>query len=108
MAKIQYGVKPHIFTYAENRHCLRSLNFDADDMKKTAAMKTVAILWKKSLLLTECHTTSRLFLGRHAPNHRRAKQLVCLVAFKFALEDEVCGELGQILDYNRSQIFLAS
>ena len=67
-------------------------------MKKTATMKTVAILWKKSLLLTECRTTSSLSLDRRAPNLRRAKQMVGLVAFELALEDEVCGDLGQILD----------
>ena len=66
-------------------------------MKKTATTQTVAILRKKSLLLAECRTTSSLSLGRCAPNLRRAKQMVGLVAFELALEDEVCGELGQIL-----------
>ena len=61
-------------------------------------MKTVAIPKKKSLLLAECHTTSSLSLGRRAPNLRCAKQMVGLVAFELALEDEVCGERGQIID----------
>ena len=67
-------------------------------MSVTATMETGAILWKKSLLLTECQATSSLSLGRRAPNLRRAKQMVGLVAFELALENEVCGELGQILD----------
>ena len=67
-------------------------------VKKTATMETGAILWKKSLLLTECQATSSLSLGRRAQNLRRAKQMVGLVAFELALENKVCGELGQILD----------
>ena len=67
-------------------------------LKKAATTQTVAILRKKSLLLAECRTTSSLSLGRRAPNLRRAKQTVSLVAFELALGDEVCGELGQILD----------
>ena len=67
-------------------------------VKKTATMKTVAIPRKKSLLLAECRTTSSLSLGRRALNLRRAKLMVGLVAFELALDDEVCGELGQILD----------
>ena len=59
-------------------------------MKKTATTKTVAILWKKSLLLTECHSTCSMSVGRRAPNLRRAMQMVGLVAFDLALEDEVC------------------
>ena len=57
-----------------------------------------AIPKKKSVLLAECHTTSSLSLGRRAPILRCAKQMVGLVAFERALEDEVCGEPGQILD----------
>ena len=67
-------------------------------MKKIATTQTVAILREKSLLLAERRTTSRLSLGRRAPNLRRAKQMVGLVAIELVLEDEVCGELGQILD----------
>ena len=67
-------------------------------MRKTATTQTVAIPKKKSLLLAECRTTSSLPLGRRAPNLRHAKQMVGLVAFELALEDEVSGELGQILD----------
>ena len=67
-------------------------------MKKIATTKTVAIPRKRSLVKASCHTTSSLSLVRHAPNLRRAKQVVGLVAVKLALGDEVCGELGQILD----------
>ena len=48
-------------------------------------MKTVAILWKKSLLLNECRTSSSLFSGRRALKHRRAKQMVGLVASELVL-----------------------
>ena len=74
-------------------------------MQKTATMKTVAIPRTKSLLLTECHTTSSLSLSRRAPNFRRAKQMVGLVGFELAL---VCGELGQILDIDDHKFLLAS
>ena len=57
-----------------------------------------AILRKKSSVFAVCRTTSSLSSGRRAPNLRRAKQMVCLVAIELVLEDEVCGELGQILD----------
>ena len=67
-------------------------------MKKTATTQRVAILRKKSLVFAECRTTSNLSLGRRAPNLRRAKQMVGLVAIELVLEDEVCGVLGQILD----------
>ena len=67
-------------------------------MKKIATTKMVVILKKKSLLLAECRTTSSLSLGRRAQDLRRAKQMVGLVAIELVLEDEVCGELGQILD----------
>ena len=67
-------------------------------MKKTASTQTVAIPRKKSLLLAECRTTSSLSLGRRAPNLRRAKQMVGLVAFELALGHDVCGEVRQILD----------
>ena len=78
-------------------------------LKKIATMKTVAIWTKKNLLLAECRTTASLSLGRRAQNLRCAKQMFGLVAFELALEDEVCGELGQILDIDvRSQYFLAS
>ena len=78
-------------------------------MKRTATMKTVAIPRKKSLLLAECHTTSSLSLGRRrAPNLRCAEQMVGLVAFELALEDEVCGEPGQILEIDVYKNVLAS
>ena len=48
--------------------------------------------------MAEWRTTSSLSLGRRAQNLRRAKRMVDLVAFELALGDEVCGELGQILD----------
>ena len=67
-------------------------------MKKTATTQTVAILKKKNLVLAECRTTSSLSSGRHAPNLRRSKQTVGLVAIEPVLEDEVCGGLDQILD----------
>ena len=50
------------------------------------------------MVFAECRTTSSLFSGRRAPNLLRAKQMVGLVAVELVLEDEVCGELGQILD----------
>ena len=62
-------------------------------MKNPATTDTVAIPKKKTLLLAECRATSSLSLGRRAPNLRRAKQMVGLI-------DEVCGELGEILDAN--------
>ena len=68
-------------------------------MRKTATTQTIAILRKKSLVFAVCRTTSSLSSGRRAPNLRRAKQMVGLVAIEFVLEDEVCGELGQILDF---------
>ena len=67
-------------------------------MKKTATTQTVAIPKKKNLVFAECHTTSSLSLRRRAPNLRRAKQMVCLVAIELVLEEEVCGELDQILE----------
>ena len=67
-------------------------------MKKTATTKTVALLRKKSLVFAQCRTTSSLSSGPRAPNLRRAKQMVGLVAIELVREDEVCGELGQILD----------
>ena len=68
------------------------------NVKKTATTpQTVAIL-KKSLVFAECRTTSSLSPGRRAPNLRRATQMDGLVAIELVLEDEVCGELGQILD----------
>ena len=67
-------------------------------MKKTATTQTVAILRKKIFVFAECRTTSSLSSGRHAPHLRRAKQMVGLVAIELVLEDEVCGELGQILE----------
>ena len=67
-------------------------------MKKTATTQTVVIRRKKSLLLAECRTSSSLSLGRRAPNLRRAEQMVGLVTIELLLEDEVCGELGPILD----------
>ena len=48
--------------------------------------------------MAECRATSSLSFGRRAPNLRRAKHMVGLVAFELALEDEVCGGHGQILD----------
>ena len=84
----------------------RSHHFDVCvTMKKTAITQTVAIPRKKSLLLDECHTTSSLPLGRRAPNLRRSKQMVGLVAFELALEDEVCGGTGQILDIDVHKFF---
>ena len=74
-------------------------------MKKTASTQTVAIPRKKSLLLGECHTTSSLSLGRRAPNLRHSKQMVCLVACELALENEVCGGTGQILDIDVHKFF---
>ena len=67
-------------------------------MKKTATTQTLAIPRKKSLLPADCRTISSLSLGRCAPNLRRAKRVVGLVALELALGDEVCGELGQILE----------
>ena len=67
-------------------------------MMKIATTQTIAIPMKKSLLMASCSTTSSLSLGRRAPNLRRATQMVGLVAFELALGDEVCGELGHILD----------
>ena len=67
-------------------------------MKKTATTRTVAILRKKSLVFAGCRTDSSLSSGRRAPNFRRAKRMVGLVAIELVLEDEVCGELGPILD----------
>ena len=67
-------------------------------MKKTATTQTDAILRKKNLVFAECRTTSSLSSGRRAPNLRRSKQMVGLVAIELVLEDEVCGELDQILD----------
>ena len=77
-------------------------------MKKIATTKTVAIPRKKSLVMAECRTTSSLSLGRRAPNLRRAKQMVGLVAVELANEDGVGGELGQILDMDVHKILLAS
>ena len=77
-------------------------------MKKTATTQTVAILRKKSLVFAECRTTSSLSSGRRAPNLRRTKQMVRLVAIELVLEDEVCGELRQILDIDVDKVFLAS
>ena len=77
-------------------------------LKKTVTTQTVAIRWKKSLLMAECRTTSSLSLGRRAPNLRRAKQMVGLVAFELALGDEVCGEHGQILDIDVLYFLLTS
>ena len=67
-------------------------------MKKTATTQTVATLRKKSLVFAECRTTSSMSSGRRAPNLRRAMQMVGLVASELVLEDEVRGELGQILE----------
>ena len=67
-------------------------------MRKTATTQTIAILRKKSLVFAVCRTTSSLSSGRRAPNLRRAKQMVGLVAIELVLEDEVCRELNQILD----------
>ena len=67
-------------------------------MKKTATTQTVAILKKKNLVFAECRTTSSLSSGRRAPNLRRVKQMVGLVAIELVLGDEVCGELDQILE----------
>ena len=67
-------------------------------MKKTATTQTVAILRKKNLVLDECRTTPSLSSDRRAPNLRRAKQMVGLVAIELVLGDEVCGELDQILE----------
>ena len=67
-------------------------------MKKTATTQTVEILRKKNLVFAECRTTPSLSSGRRAPNLRRAKQIVGLVAIEPVLGDEVCGELDQILD----------
>ena len=67
-------------------------------MKKTATMQTVAIMRTKNLVFAECRTTSSLSSGRRAPNLRRAKQTVGLVTIELVLEDEVCGELGQIVE----------
>ena len=50
------------------------------------------------MVFAECRTTSSLSSGRRAPNLRRSKQMVGLVAIELVLEDEVCGELDQILD----------
>ena len=36
--------------------------------------------------------------GRRAPILRRSKHMVGLVAIELVLEDEVCGEIDQILD----------
>ena len=66
-------------------------------MKKSATTQTVVILRKKSLVFAEGRTTSSPSLGR-APNLRRAKQMVGLVKIELVLEDEVCGEVGQILE----------
>ena len=68
-------------------------------MRKTATMQTVAILRaKKDLAFAECRTTSSLSSGPRAPGPRRSKQMVGLIAIELGLEDEVCGELDQILD----------
>ena len=61
--------------------------------KKTAITQTVAILRKKNLVFAECRTTPGLSSDRRAPNLRRSKQMVGLVAIELVLGDEVCGEL---------------
>ena len=87
-----------------NRHCLYAKHLDLSkkkiSAKKTATTQIVAITRKGSLLLAECRTTSSLCLGRRAPNLRRAKQMVGLVAIELAL--------GPDSQYRRSQILLAS
>ena len=67
-------------------------------MKKTATTQTVAILKKKNLVFAEYRPTSSLSSDRRAPNLRRAKQMVGLVAIELVLGDDVCGELDQILE----------
>ena len=57
-------------------------------MEKTATTQTVAILRKKNLVLAECRTTSSLSSGRRAPNLRRAKQMVGLVAIELIFADD--------------------
>ena len=81
-----------------NRHCLQAKHLDSKNisqtilmavtMKKIATTQTVAIPGKKSLL-AECRTTSRMSLGRRAPNLRHAQQLVRLVSFELAFEDRM-------------------
>ena len=54
-------------------------------MTKTATTQTVATLRKKkNLVFTECRTTSSLPSGQRAPNLRRSKQTVGLVAIELS------------------------
>ena len=67
-------------------------------MGKIATTQTAVIPRKKNLVFAECRTTSSLSSGRRAPNLRRSRKMVGLVAIEPVLEDEVRGELDQILD----------
>ena len=74
-------------------------------MKKIATTQTVAILKTKNSVFAECRSTSSLSSGRRAPNLRRSKPMVGLVAIELVLEDDfrfACdlrrSELDQIFD----------